>query len=90
MMTWGFAAEETKAAFERAAELAATTEDFSERFAALNGQWTLAQMRGELRKARELASAFLHEAENVGRIMEAGVAHPRRRLRRSFPPDASR
>ena len=35
MWAKGFAAEETKAAFDRAAELAATTEDFSERFAAL-------------------------------------------------------
>jgi predicted ATPase/class 3 adenylate cyclase len=71
----GFAAEETKAAFDRAAELAATSDDFSERFVALNGQWTLAQERGELRKARELASAFCREAENAGRLAEAGVTH---------------
>jgi hypothetical protein len=71
----GFADEETKIAFDRAAELAATTEDFSERFAALNGQWSLALVRGELRTARELASAFLHDAENVGRLMEVSVAH---------------
>jgi hypothetical protein len=76
-MRWakGFAAEETKSAFDRAAELAAATEDVSKRFAALNGQWTLVQERGELRKARELASAFLREAENAGRLMEVGVAH---------------
>jgi predicted ATPase len=71
----GFAAEETKAAFDRAAELAAISKDFSDRFAAHSGQWTLAQVRGELRKARELASAFLREAESAGRLMEAGVAH---------------
>jgi predicted ATPase len=71
----GFGADETKAAFDRAAELAATTEDFSERFAALNGQWTVAQLRGELRKARELASEFLHEAQSARRLMEVGVAH---------------
>jgi class 3 adenylate cyclase len=76
-MRWakGFAAEETKSAFDRAAELAAKTEDVSERFAALNGQWTLAQVRGELRKARELAAAFLGEADSAGRLMEVGVAH---------------
>ena len=71
----GFVAQETKAAFDRAAELAKTIGDFSERFAALNGQWTLALVRGELRTARELASAFLPEAENAGRLMEAGVTH---------------
>jgi tetratricopeptide (TPR) repeat protein len=71
----GFAAQETKAAFDRAAELAAKSDEFSERFAALNGQWVVAQERGELRKARELASAFLREAENAGRLAEAGVAH---------------
>ena len=40
-MMWskGFAAEETKAAFARAAELAGRTDDFSERFTALQGQW---------------------------------------------------
>jgi predicted ATPase len=71
----GFSAEETKAAFDRAAELAATSDDFSERFAAAGGQWTVAQELGELRKARERASAFLREAENAGRLTEAGVAH---------------
>ena len=70
----GFAAEETKAAFARAAELAATSDDFSERFAAAHGQWTLALVRGELKAARELASAFLKEAEDAGRVVEAGVA----------------
>ena len=75
MWSKGFAAEETKAAFARAAELAAKSDDFSERFAAAHGQWTLAQERGELRKARELASNFLREAESEGRVMEVGVAH---------------
>src|SRR4029077_6748539 len=57
-MMWskGFAAEETKTAFARAAELAARTDGFSERFAAGHGQWTLEIVRGELRSARELAS----------------------------------
>jgi class 3 adenylate cyclase/predicted negative regulator of RcsB-dependent stress response len=74
MWSKGFAAEETKAAFARAAELAAKSDDFSERFAAAHGQWTMAHVRGELRSARELASAFLREAEEVGRVTEAGVA----------------
>ena len=74
MWSKGFAAEETKAAFARAAELAAKSDDFSERFAAAHGQWTMALVRGELRSARELASAFLREAEDAGRVTEAGVA----------------
>ena len=74
MWSKGFAAEETKAAFARAAELAAKTDDFSERFAAAHGQWTMARVRGELRSARELTSAFLREAEEAGRVTEVGVA----------------
>ena len=76
-MMWskGFAAEETKTAFARAVELAARTDGFSERFAACHGQWTLEIARGELRSARELASTFLQEAEDAGRLVETGVAH---------------
>ena len=74
MWAKGFAAEETKAAFARAAELAAKSGSFSERFAAAHGQWTIAHVRGELRSARELASTFLREAEEAGRVTEAGVA----------------
>jgi class 3 adenylate cyclase/tetratricopeptide (TPR) repeat protein len=75
MWSKGFAAEETKAAFARAAELAAMTDDFSERFAASHGQWTLETVRGELRSARELASTSLREAEDARRVVETGVAH---------------
>jgi class 3 adenylate cyclase len=75
-MMWskGFAAEETKTAFARAAELAARTDDFSQRFAACHGQWTLEIVRGELRSARELASTLLREAEEAERVVESGVA----------------
>ena len=75
-MMWskGFAAEETKAAFARATELAAKSDDFSERFAAAHGQWTLEIVRCELKSAQELASAFLRQAEEKGRVTEAGVA----------------
>ena len=73
MWSRGFAAEETKVAFARAAELAAKSDDFSERFAAAHGQWTSAFVRGELNSAHELASAFLREAEDAGRITEVGV-----------------
>ena len=73
MWSRGFAAEETKVAFARAAEFAAKSDDFSERFAAAHGQWTSAFVRGELNSAHELASAFLQEAEDAGRITEVGV-----------------
>jgi tetratricopeptide (TPR) repeat protein len=74
MWSKGFAAEETKTAFARASELAAKSDDFSERFAAAHGQWTSAFVRGDLKSAHELASAFLREAEAAGRVTEAGVA----------------
>jgi tetratricopeptide (TPR) repeat protein len=74
MYSKGFAAEETKVAFGRAAELAAKTDDFSQRFAAAHGQWTVALVRGELKSARDMASAFLQEEENQGHLVEAGVA----------------
>ena len=75
-MMWakGFAAEETQAAFSRATELTARTDDSAERFAAAHFQWTRAFLRGELRSARELESSFLKEAEDGGRVAEAGVA----------------
>ena len=78
-MMWskGFAAEETKAAFARAAELAGRTDDFSERFAALSGQWAAAVTGGELRSARELAQTLLREAEDAGRVTEAGIGQLR-------------
>ena len=74
MWSKGFAADETRAAFARATQLAAKSDDFSERFAAAHGQWTMARVRGELLSARELTSAFLREAEEAGRVTEAGVA----------------
>ena len=73
MWSKGFACEDTKAAFARAADLAAKSSDFSERFATLHGRWTLALVRGEVQLARELASTFLREAEDAGRVMEAAV-----------------
>jgi predicted ATPase len=75
-MMWakGFSAEETRAAFSRATELTARSDSFEERFAAGHFQWTLAFLRGELRAARELELSFLKEAEDTGRIVEAGVA----------------
>jgi predicted ATPase len=71
MMAWGFAAEETRAAFARAAELAGTTGDFYERSAVLLGQLGTAATAGELRSARELVLTLSREADEAGRITEA-------------------
>ena len=75
-MMWskGFAADETRAAFARAAELATKDSSFSERFAAAHGQWIVALLRGELSAARKFAFAMLQEAEDAGYRTEASVA----------------
>ena len=74
MMTKGYAALETRAAFARAAELAGRIDDFSQRFTALAGQVAAAMTGGELRSARELALALLREAQETKRVREAGLA----------------
>jgi class 3 adenylate cyclase/tetratricopeptide (TPR) repeat protein len=74
MWSKGFAAEETRAAFDRAADLATRSEDFLARFSAAHGQWTLAIVRSELKSGQQLATAFLRQAEEAGRVTEAGVA----------------
>ena len=86
-MMWakGFAAEETRAAFSRATDLAANTGNFAARFAAGHGQWVTAVTLGEQRRARELASAFLKEAEDAGRVVEAGVARRGLAVAATFP-----
>jgi predicted ATPase len=75
MMTKGFAAGETKAAFARVAELAETTHGFRERFASLLGQYAAASTAGELRFARELALTLLREAEDAGQLAAADLAN---------------
>jgi predicted ATPase len=71
MMAKGYAAEETRAAFARAAELTWTAHDFSERFAVLLGQLGAAATAGELRSARELVLTLSREADEAGRVTEA-------------------
>jgi tetratricopeptide (TPR) repeat protein len=70
----GFASEETKAAFTRASELSASTDNSDERFTTLYGRWVTSLMRGELDLARQTAETFLREAENAGRIPETLAA----------------
>ena len=73
MWSKGFAAEETKAAFAREAELAADAGNFSARFTAFLGQFRVACTAGELRSARELALTLLREAEETGELEEAAT-----------------
>jgi class 3 adenylate cyclase/predicted ATPase len=75
-LTWakGFGAEETKAAFTRARDLAAGIGDPVERFATDYGLWIGSLMRGELKFACASAESFLREAEVGGWLTEAVVA----------------
>jgi predicted ATPase len=72
MYSRGFGAEESKAAFIRARELAAAIENATERFTIYYGLWVGNFMRGELGFAREIAETFLHEAERGARTTECG------------------
>ena len=76
-MMWskGFGSEEAKAGFTRAQELTEGAGDIDERFATLYGLWVTSLLRGDLRTAQEAAEIFLREAEDRGRLTEAGVAH---------------
>jgi class 3 adenylate cyclase/tetratricopeptide (TPR) repeat protein len=76
-LTWsrGFGAEESKAAFIRALELAAAIGDATERFTTYYGLWLGNTARGELGFAREIAEIFLREAEGGARTTECGFGH---------------
>lgn len=71
----GFGAEESKAAFIRARELAAAIDNPTERFVIYYGLWIGTLARGEVGLAREIAETFLREAEREARTMECEVGH---------------
>jgi predicted ATPase len=71
----GFGADEPKAAFIRARELAAATDNPTERFSIYYGLWLGNLVRGELMFAREMAETFLREAERGARTTERGFGH---------------
>jgi tetratricopeptide (TPR) repeat protein len=73
LFSQGFGAEESKAAFIRARELAAAIEDATERFTIYYGLWFGNAVRGEFGFAREIAETFLREAERGGRTTECGI-----------------
>jgi predicted ATPase len=70
----GFAAEETTAAFARAAELARPNENPAARFAAFYAQCIGSFFRGQFLLAQEIAETFLREAEADACATEAGTA----------------
>ena len=71
----GWAASETKTAFERISDLALGAERPGERFPTLYGRSLWSLLRGDVRAARETAEEFLREAEAEGRPADTGVAH---------------
>jgi predicted ATPase len=75
MWSKGLASDEAKAAFDRVREIASPTQDPTERFASYYGRFAWSLMHGELPSTRDIAEAFLREAEAEGRMTEAGVAH---------------
>jgi predicted ATPase len=75
MWSKGYAAEEAKAAYARAGELAMEIGNAEAPFDAYYGWLGHALFRGELGTARETAESFLREAERVGRATEVGVGH---------------
>jgi predicted ATPase len=72
MWSRGPGAEESKAAFIRARELAAAIDNPSERFTIYYGLWIGNLQRGEFGLAREIAETFLREAKRGGRTTECG------------------
>jgi predicted ATPase len=73
MFSQGYSAEESKAAFIRARELAAAIDDPTERFTIYYGLWTGNLLRAELRLAREIAETFLREAQREAGTTERGA-----------------
>lgn len=73
MFSRGYAATESKAAFNRARELAAAIDNPTERFTIYYGLWVGNLVRSELKLARDIAETFLREAEGEARITECGI-----------------
>ena len=70
----GFAADEMSAAYARALEFIGAGDDAAARFIPYYADCLKSFMRGEHRKALQIAETFLREAEGEGRATEAGVA----------------
>ena len=71
----GMSPPETTAAFAKARELATSIENPVERFSAYYGLWVGPFIRGNLAQMREVAEAFMRDAERSPALPEAGIAH---------------
>jgi tetratricopeptide (TPR) repeat protein len=71
----GMSPPETTAAFAKARELATSIEDPVERFSAYYGLWVGPFIRGDLAQMREVAEAFMRDAERSPALPEVGIAH---------------
>ena len=71
----GMSPPETTAAFAKAREPATSIEDPVERFSAYYGLWVGPFIRGNLVQMREVAEAFMRDAERSPALPEAGIAH---------------
>jgi class 3 adenylate cyclase/predicted ATPase/ABC-type transport system involved in cytochrome c biogenesis ATPase subunit len=71
----GWTADLTIAAFARAREMATGIDNRSERLAIYYGLWGGSYVRGELAAMREIAEAFLSDAQEQKGSPEEGVAH---------------
>jgi tetratricopeptide (TPR) repeat protein len=74
MWSKGFGAEETKAAFSRARELADGIGSAGERYATYYGLWANTAMQGDFASALDIAESFLREAQREGRQPEVYAA----------------
>jgi predicted ATPase len=74
MYSKGYAAEETKAAFARAADLAVNSDQSAERFSASYGQCLGRLLRSECQEAEDIARRLLHEAEAAKRSQQTARA----------------
>jgi class 3 adenylate cyclase/predicted ATPase len=75
MFASGWTAEQTIAAFARAREMATGIDDRSQRLAIYYGLWGGSFVRGELSAMREIADAFLADAQAEKGSPQEGVAH---------------
>ena len=70
----GHASLETRAAFDRASELAAGSEDAAERFSAYYGLWSGSFVRAELGPMREASEAFLRDVQLLPESLDEAMA----------------
>jgi predicted ATPase len=74
MWSRGYAAEETKAAFARAEELATGVGNAADRFDVYYSQWAGCMVRGEPDLARATAESFIRDAKSDGTLPDLAAA----------------